>query len=76
VYATTVRSKKGAVTVQEFGSFARQEGQRVFANFTGQTFPGQDFAERYSCPGGDPIPGKAATEVIHPKFEDRSKNAL
>jgi hypothetical protein len=62
IYQTTVRSKRGTVTIEEFGCFGWHDGRWEFANFTGKVFSRRDFAEWYSCPEGKLLPGQDAVD--------------
>jgi hypothetical protein len=58
VYQTSVRSLEGTLTVQEFGAFSWSDGRWVFSNFTGKPFSPVEFADWYSCPNAQLVPGQ------------------
>jgi hypothetical protein len=62
VYRTAVRTKSEPVKVQEFGAFDWHHGKWAFSNFTGKAFSGQDFADWYSCPDAQLVPGGEASD--------------
>lgn len=65
LYSTSVRALKEDLTVEEFGSFMRVNGQWVFADYTGEPFTASDFADWYSCPGGRLTPGIEFSDPVN-----------
>lgn len=61
-YRTTVRSVKGRVKIQEFGTFARRDGQWHFSGVTGRPYAAKDFQDWYDCEGGVLVPGGQCTD--------------
>ncbi|HSI33518.1 MAG: hypothetical protein ACAI43_07830 [Phycisphaerae bacterium] len=58
-YATSVRSLKGRLTVEEFGGSSWRDGRWVSSNFTGRPFTAGEFSDWYSCPGAVLEPAKS-----------------
>jgi len=57
-YKTTVSSLDESIRIIEFDSFHWTNGHWVFMNYTGKPFGQKEFADWYSCPGGQMEPGK------------------
>jgi hypothetical protein len=62
IFATSVEALGEAVTITEFGAFGWSEGRWAFANFTGEPFSPDDFADWYSCPGAKINAGTTYTD--------------
>lgn len=62
IYRTTLKSKRGAITIEEFGCFAYHNESWTFSNFTGAPFSSQDFAEWYSCADAKLLPGASFSD--------------
>ena len=75
-YKTSVTSTNGSVVVKEFGSFAWHNDKWVFANFTGQPFTSEDFADWYSCPGAKLIEGLSVVPYLPYASQQLSKETL
>lgn len=56
LYATTIESLLGVVSIEEFGAFSWYRGRWYFTNFTGKPFTRDNFIEWYSCPRGIVLP--------------------
>lgn len=63
-YTTSVTSNE-PIAISEFGAFTWSNGRWMFNTITGQPFTATDFAEWYSCPDAQIVPGQMYSDPLN-----------